>query len=97
MDVKPIGNRLLIRPIEEELSASGIIVVTANKDKAMQAEVLAVGHGEFGTDDPSQKFKVGDRILCARYAGDELRTKNDDGKFEILKIIMADTIHGIVN
>ena len=94
--IKPIGNRLLIKPVDdgEETTDSGIVVVTPNKDRAMRAVILAMGNGEFVDSNPHDSFKVGDEIICARYAGDDLRVQEND-KFINLKIIMADSVFGI--
>jgi chaperonin GroES len=86
MDLKPLGDRVVIEPTErEERTASGIYVPETAKEKPQEGKVLAVGEGRW--DDEGKRrmpldVKVGDRVLFARYAGTEV--KLDDKKYLIL-------------
>lgn len=86
MTLKPLGDRLLVKPIEqEERTASGIILPETAKEKPQEGEVLAVGPGA-RKDDGSRiamDVKVGDRVLYAKYAGTEI--KMDGQKYLILR------------
>jgi chaperonin GroES len=86
MNLKPLGDRLIIEPIEqEEMTASGIVLPETAKEKPMQGKVLAVGPGA-RKDDGSRiavDVKQGDTVLYAKYAGTEV--KIEDKKYLILK------------
>lgn len=75
MKVKPIDDRLLIKPIEPESKTSGgIIIPDTAKEKPIMGEVVAVG-----TDEELQKlFKVGDKIIFAKYGGEEISIDGED-------------------
>jgi chaperonin GroES len=86
MKLKPLGDRLIVEPIEqEEMTASGIVLPETAKEKPMQGKVLAVGPGA-RKDDGSRivmDVKEGDTILYAKYAGTEV--KIDDKKYLIFR------------
>jgi chaperonin GroES len=86
MDLKPLGDRLLIKPLEqEEKTASGIILPETAKEKPQEGEVLAAGPGARKEDGEriEMDVKVGDRVLYAKYAGTEI--KMDGQKYLILR------------
>ncbi len=79
MNIKPLGDRVVLRVIEnEETTKSGIVLPGAAKEKPMQGEILAIGSGEMvdGKKVPLE-VKVGDRVLYSKYAGTEIKI---DGK-----------------
>ncbi len=86
MNLKPLGDRLLVKPVEqEEKTASGIILPETAKEKPQEGEVLAVGPGS-RKDDGSRitmDVVVGNRVLYAKYAGTEI--KMDGVKYLILR------------
>jgi chaperonin GroES len=86
LNLKPLGDRLVVEPMEkEERTASGIILPETAKEKPQEGTVLAAGPGR--TDDDGKRIpmdvKVGDVVLYAKYAGTEV--KIDDKKLLILK------------
>jgi len=86
MNLKPLGNRLIVEPIEqEEITASGIVLPESAKEKPMQGNVLAVGPGARNDDGKRTKMDVskGDVVLYAKYGGTEV--KLDGKKLLILK------------
>jgi chaperonin GroES len=86
MNLKPLGDRLIVEPIErEETTASGIVLPETAKEKPMQGKVLAVGPGARKEDGSRAAVDVskGDTVLYAKYAGTEV--KIDDKKYLILK------------
>jgi chaperonin GroES len=86
MNLKPLGDRLIIEPIEqEEMTASGIVLPETAKEKPMQGKVLAAGPGARKEDGAriEMDVTVGDTVLYAKYAGTEV--KLDDNKYLILK------------
>ncbi|MCB0003934.1 MAG: co-chaperone GroES [Anaerolineae bacterium] len=86
MNLKPLGDRLLVKPIEqEEKTASGIILPETAKEKPQEGEVLAVGPGGRKEDGSriAMDVEVGNRVLYAKYAGTEV--KMDGVKYLILR------------
>ena len=72
----PLGDRLVIMPTQqEEVLASGLVIPDTAKEKPQQGEVLAAGPGRI--DDAGKRIpldvKVGDRVLYAKYAGQEIK------------------------
>ncbi len=86
MNLKPLGDRLLVKPIEqEEKTASGIILPETAKEKPQEGEVLSVGPGGRKEDGSriAMDVEVGNRVLYAKYAGTEV--KIDGVKYLILR------------
>ncbi len=80
MNLKPLADRLVVEPIEQdEVTAGGIILPETAKEKPQQGKVIAAGPGR--TDDEGERIamevKVGDRVLYAKYSGTEIKL---DGK-----------------
>ena len=76
MNVKPLGDRVVLKPVErEERTKSGIVLPDTAKEKPQEGIVEAVGSGrilENGTKVPME-LKVRDRVLYAKYAGNEFK------------------------
>jgi len=81
VNVKPLADRVLVKPAAaEEKTKSGIIIPDTAKEKPMQGEIIAVGQGKLSEDGkltPLQ-VKVGDKILYGKYAGTELTFEGDE-------------------
>ncbi|MBR2865155.1 MAG: co-chaperone GroES [Elusimicrobiaceae bacterium] len=91
--IKPLGDRLIVKPIERETMKGGIIIPDTAKEKPMEGEVLAAGPGKLdknGNRTPMD-VKVGDKVLYGKYSGTEI--KLDD---ETYLIIHQDEILGIL-
>lgn len=85
MNIKPLGDRVVIKVLEnEETTKSGIVLPGTAKEKPMQGEILAVGSGEIvdGKKVPLE-LKVGDRVIYSKYAGTEV--KYDGAEYLILR------------
>ena len=86
MTLQPLGDRLVVKPIErEEITKGGILLPDTAKEKPQEGKVLAVGPGKL-TDDGKRiamEIKVGDTVLYARYGGTEY--KLDDEELMILR------------
>ncbi len=81
MNIKPLADRVLIKPATaEEKTASGIIIPDSAKEKPLKGEVIAIGNG---TKDEVMIVKVGDNVLYGKYAGTELDL--DGEKFLIMR------------
>jgi chaperonin GroES len=86
MNLKPLGYRLIVEPIEqEELTASGIVLPETAREKPMQGKVLVIGPGMRKEDGSRIAMDVskGDTVLYAKYAGTEV--KIESRKYLILK------------
>lgn len=84
MAIKPIGDRVLVELIEEEISKVGSLYVPDTaKEKPHRGKVVAVGEGRLdGKDLVPMRVKVGDKVLFGKYAGVEL--KYEDKEYLIL-------------
>ena len=85
LNVKPLGDRILVEAVEEkEVKKGGIIIPDTAKEKPMESLVVALGTGK--TDDNGKKVpfevKKGDRVLVSKYGGTEI--KLDGKEFKLL-------------
>jgi len=82
MKLKPLGDRLIVRAIEEEeTTASGNVLPDTAKEKSQRGEVIAVGEGRF--DDEGEKripldVAEGDTVLYSKYGGTEIKVEGED-------------------
>ena len=81
MNLKPLGDRLVVKVInQEEKTRGGIVLPDTAKEKPQEGEVVAVGTGkvlENGQKLPLE-VKVGDRIIFSKYAGTEVKLDGDE-------------------
>ena len=80
MTVKPLGDRILVKRLEEEDKIGSIIVPDAAKEKSQKAEIIAVGEGK-KTDEGkliSLEVKKGDKILIGKYAGTDIKIDGEE-------------------
>ena len=86
MNMRPLHDRVLLKPIEEQESIrGGIIIPDSAKEKPQEGEVVAVGNGkvlEDGTILPLE-LQAGDRVLFGKFSGTEI--KLDDEEYLILR------------
>lgn len=69
-NIKPLADRVLIRPVAAETTtAAGIIIPDTAKEKPLRGEVIAVGQG---TKDEQMVLKTGNHVLYGKYAGTEI-------------------------
>jgi chaperonin GroES len=82
MNLKPLGDRLIVRAVEEEeTTVSGIVLPETAKEKPQKGEVLAVGDGNW--DDDGEKripldVVTGDVVLYSKYGGTEVKVDGED-------------------
>ena len=84
ISINPLGNRLVVEPIEEEeITAGGIVLPETAKEKPQKGTVLAVGPGERNEKGEYMPLEVkkGDKILFAKYSGTEIKV---DGKKHLI-------------
>jgi chaperonin GroES len=93
INIKPLGDRVVVKPLEqEEKTPMGIILPETAKEKPQEGEVLAVGPGRYEDDKRIPlDVKVGDIVLFAKYAGTEIKIRD-----EKLLILKESDILGIV-
>jgi chaperonin GroES len=81
MDLKPLGDRLIVEALEEEeTTASGIVLPDTAKEKPQRGRVLAVGPGPRDEDGNYIKMELepGDEIIFSKYGGTEIKLGADD-------------------
>ncbi len=93
MKLKPLGDRLIVRAIEEDLTtASGLVLPDTAKEKPQQGKVLAAGDGRL--DDDGKRIpmdvKKGDTVLYSKYGGTE--TKDPDTGEDLLVLRESDVL-----
>ena len=82
MKLKPLGDRLIVKPLdEEETTASGIVLPDTAKEKPQKGEVLAVGDGRWDEDGDKRiplDVAEGDTVLYSKYGGTEVEVEGED-------------------
>ena len=94
MKVKPLGDRVLVQPIEqEEMQKGGIIIPDTAKEKPQEGKVVALGTGKRDEDGKTIPFEVkkGDRVLISKYGGTEIKIEGND-----YLIMREDDILGVI-
>jgi chaperonin GroES len=94
LNLKPLGDRILVEPAEEkETKKGGIIIPDSAKEKPMESVVVALGTGK--TDENGKKLpfevKVGDNVLVSKYGGTEIKLNGKE-----YKILSSDDILAII-
>ena len=93
-NLKPLGDRVVVRPAEQEqTTASGLVLPETAKEKPQQGSIIAAGPGR--RDDDGKRIamdvQVGDTILYAKYAGTEVKIDNEKlltlKEFDILAVV----------
>ena len=82
MKLKPLGDRLIVKPIaEEETTASGIVLPDTAKEKPQKGQVVAVGDGKWDEDGEKRiprDVAEGDEVLYSKYGGTEVTVEGDE-------------------
>jgi chaperonin GroES len=95
MQIKPLGDRVVIRRFEaEEKTAGGILLPDTAKNKPQKGKVLAVGPGKLSKDGKYQPLdlKEGDTVLFTNWAGDEFKQAHGDN----ILLMRADDILAVI-
>jgi chaperonin GroES len=94
MKLKPLGDRVLVKSLEEkEVKKGGIIIPDTAKEKPQEGEIIAVGPGkvdEKGNRIP-MNVKAGDKVLYGKYSGSEVKLDDQE-----LMIMHEEDIYGIL-
>ncbi len=80
MALRPLHDRILVRPAEaEEVTKGGIIIPDTAKEKPQQGEIIAVGKGKIAEDGKliAMELKIGDVILYGKYSGTEFTVEGE--------------------
>src|SRR5207245_9069646 len=94
VNVKPLGDRVLVQPLEEhKTKKGGIIIPDTAKEKPQDGKVVALGTGKANEEGKKVDFTVkkGDKVLMSKYGGTEIKI---DG--ETFLIMREDDIRGII-
>ena len=82
MNLKPLGDRLIVRAIEEEeTTASGIVLPDTAKEKPQKGKVIAVGDGKVNEDTGKRTpldVAEGDEVLYSKYGGTEIKADGEE-------------------
>lgn len=82
MNIRPLGDRIVVKALEEaQKTKSGIVLPDTAKEKPQQGKVLAVGKGAFIENSKERRpldVKDGDTIIFARYGGTEVKLEGDE-------------------
>jgi chaperonin GroES len=80
INIQPLADRVVVRPIErEEVTKGGIVLPDTAKEKPQEGEVLAVGQGRLSEDGKRipMDVKAGDIVIYAKYGGTEIKVNDD--------------------
>ena len=94
MTVRPLGDRVLLKPLEEkETKKGGIIIPDTAKEKPQEGKIIALGTGKRDDDGKKIPFEVkkGDRVMYSKYGGTEIKI---DGEEHL--ILREDDILGVL-
>ena len=81
MNIRPLGDRVIVRRVEEETkTAGGIYIPDSATEKPSEGEVLAVGKGKLTDrgDLIPMNVSVGDKVIFGKYAGSEVKVSGED-------------------
>ncbi len=84
-DIKPLGDKVLVEPVEEnEMTRGGIYIPDSAKEKPQKAKVLAIGTGKLDKNGKKIPFdvKVGDVVLMSKWGGTDI--KQNDKEYKLL-------------
>ncbi|MCX5705222.1 MAG: co-chaperone GroES [Candidatus Omnitrophica bacterium] len=81
MNIQPLGDRVVVQPLEaESKTKGGILLPDTAKEKPQEGKIVAVGKGKVLDSGAVQalEVKVGDKVLYAKYTGNEITTKDGE-------------------
>ncbi|MCK9444148.1 MAG: co-chaperone GroES [Tissierellaceae bacterium] len=86
MNLKPLGDRIIIKKVEaEEKTKGGIVLPNSAKEQPQIAEILAVGPDIAEDEKKKEQIKVGDKVLFSKYSGTEIKV--DGEELTIIKLM----------
>lgn len=85
MNLKPIGDKIIIKRLKaEEKTSSGIVLPDSAKEAPQQAEVVAIGPDILNNDEKKDQINIGDIVVFTKYSGNEI--KIDDEELIVCKL-----------
>ena len=80
LNIKPLADRVIVAPMEQETMKGGIIIPDTAKEKPQQGKIVAVGPGSISDNGErvAPEVKKGDIVLYGKYAGTEVNVSGDD-------------------
>jgi len=81
MEIRPLGDRVVVKPLEaESKTKGGIVLPDTAKEKPQEGKIVAVGKGKILENGNLQSLevKVGDKVLYGKYSGNEITTKEGE-------------------
>lgn len=82
MNLKPLADRIVVKPsLEEERTKSGIVLPDTAKEKPQQGEVVATGPGKWDEDGEKRiplEVRVGDKVIYRKYGGTEIKIEGEE-------------------
>lgn len=85
MNLKPLGDRVIIKKVEvEEKTKSGIVLPSTAKEEPLMAKVVAIGDDILNDEKRKDQIKVGDKVIFSKYAGTEIKVEEEE--ITILKL-----------
>jgi len=98
MNLRPLADRVVVRPLErEEVTKSGIVLPDTAKEKPQEGMVEAVGNGRLNENTGKREpvdLSVGDRVIYSKYAGNEVKIDETDLLILSEKDILAVVANG---
>jgi len=94
MTIRPLGDKIVIKVIEDaEQTSGGIFIPDSAKEKSQKGEVIAVGEGRLNEKSEREPMdvKVGEVVLFAKYAGTDVKVGN-----ETLKVMSVSDVLGVI-
>ena len=86
MNLRPLGDRIIIKKVEaEEKTKSGIVLPSTAKEQPLMAEIVAIGDEILNDEKKKEQVKVGDKVIFSKYAGTEVKV--DGVELTILKMM----------
>lgn len=95
MGIKPLADRIIVKPLEAEAKTKGgIVLPDTAKEKPQEGKIIAVGKGKVGEDGKviPLELKKGDVVLYGKYSGTEITTREGD----TVLIMREDDVLGVV-
>lgn len=85
MNIKPLGDRVVVKKVEaEEKTKSGIVLPNSAQEQPQMAEVLAIGPQITDDEKKKDQIKVGDKVITSKFAGTEVKLEGEE--YTILKL-----------
>lgn len=90
MNLKPIGERVVIKKLEaEKKTESGIVLPESAQEKPQYAEIVAISQDILNDEDKKDSLKVGDKVIYSQYAGTDVKIEKEDYVVIAYKDVLA--------